>query len=326
MYHRHDQFTKNLLRDALTRAGDAETEVPVTVAPQSIDVYCVPDPARAAERAQMGLLGELAEEPSLFEPFRNTPSLNRVQECLRKQLNWRHELKRRAQAAAHAATDSVLEEEAPAEEAPEEVPGEDPRKTMPLPTLVVISPGRPETVLREYLCRRKRRGVYHSAARGLKLWVVVLAELPRTRKTLLLRLLGKGRVLQAALADLARLPYEAWEQSIATPLLLHFQIETAASATNEEDDVSAEIQAWYEEYQRKLRAEVRNEVRAEERKEGRAEEAARAVLTALRVRGIAVPGAARKRILAQKDPERLERWHELAIVAASVAEVLDEPS
>ena len=65
---------------------------------------------------------------------------------------------------------------------------------------------------------------------------------------------------------------------------------------------------------------------AEGRAEGRAEEAARAVLTALRVRGIAVPEATRERILAEKEPERLERWHERAILAASLAEVLDEPS
>jgi predicted transposase/invertase (TIGR01784 family) len=53
---------------------------------------------------------------------------------------------------------------------------------------------------------------------------------------------------------------------------------------------------------------------------------ARAVLTVLRVRGIAVPDAARERILAEKDPARLERWHERAILAASVAEVIDESS
>jgi hypothetical protein len=53
---------------------------------------------------------------------------------------------------------------------------------------------------------------------------------------------------------------------------------------------------------------------------------ARAVLTVLRVRGIAVPDAARERILAEKDPARLERWHERAILAASVAGVIDEPS
>jgi hypothetical protein len=62
------------------------------------------------------------------------------------------------------------------------------------------------------------------------------------------------------------------------------------------------------------------------RTEGRAEEAARALLTVLRGRGFAVPDAVRERIVAQKDPEQLERWLEKAIVAASVAEMLDEPS
>ncbi len=62
------------------------------------------------------------------------------------------------------------------------------------------------------------------------------------------------------------------------------------------------------------------------RTEGRTEEAAHAVLTVLRARGLAVKDADRERILAQKDPERLERWLEKAAVAASVTAVLDEPN
>jgi hypothetical protein len=61
-------------------------------------------------------------------------------------------------------------------------------------------------------------------------------------------------------------------------------------------------------------------------RELREQATARAVLTVLRVRGIAVPEAARERILAQNDPARLEGWLEKAALAASVAEVLDEPS
>ena len=59
---------------------------------------------------------------------------------------------------------------------------------------------------------------------------------------------------------------------------------------------------------------------------GRIEEAARAVLTVLRVRGLAVSDVARERILSQKDPERLEHWLEKAAVAPSVATVLDDPN
>jgi len=65
---------------------------------------------------------------------------------------------------------------------------------------------------------------------------------------------------------------------------------------------------------------------AQGRAEGRTQEAARNLLSVLRVRGIAVPDGARERILAETDPERLERWLDKAVVAASVNEVLDEPS
>jgi hypothetical protein len=60
--------------------------------------------------------------------------------------------------------------------------------------------------------------------------------------------------------------------------------------------------------------------------QGEATARAQDVLTVLRVRGIVVPEAARERILAEKDPARLERWHERAILAASVADVIDDPS
>lgn len=65
---------------------------------------------------------------------------------------------------------------------------------------------------------------------------------------------------------------------------------------------------------------------AKGRAEGRTEQAGRSLLTVLRVRGITVPDAVRERILAQKDPERLRRWLEKAIVAASVQAVFDEPN
>ncbi len=66
--------------------------------------------------------------------------------------------------------------------------------------------------------------------------------------------------------------------------------------------------------------------RAEGEAQGEATARARDVLTVLRVRGIAVPDAARERILAQNDSARLECWLEKAAIAASIAEVLDEPS
>ena len=80
------------------------------------------------------------------------------------------------------------------------------------------------------------------------------------------------------------------------------------------------------EYQSDFAKKYYGQGRMEGRTEGLAEGEAQAVLTVLRARGIAVPEAVQQRILAQKDPERLERWLQRAAVAASIADVLDEPS
>ncbi len=194
---------------------------------------------------------------------------------------------------------------------------------VPFPMLVIVGPGRPETVFRGYGFQQERddrqqeRAGLYLAPYELKLRIVVLAELPRTRETLLLRLLGSGRVLGEALDDLEELPDDALEKRIAHPVLLHYHGKAEESATDEEDDVSAEIQAWYEDYQRKQQ---------KLRDEALRQRSARAVLTVLRVRGIAVPESAHERILAEGDLERLERWLERAAVATSVDEVIDESS
>jgi hypothetical protein len=313
MHNQADQFSKSLLRDALSCASVAApgTEVEVVAATQKIDVYAEPDPARAAEREKMGLLGELFEAPSLFEPFHSTPGLPPIRRVLCKQLTWHHELGRRALVAARAAartagrlapevTEAELEAGAP--------------ESVPFPWLVVISRGRPDTVIAMYGCKEVRRGV-HEAVPGLQMRVVVLAELPRTRETLLLRLLGAGPLVAAALDDLRALEADAWEKSVVAPLLVHFRLAKHGKLeTDEEQDVSAEIQAEFEEFKREVRAKERGE------------QAARSVLTVLRVRGIAVPDAARERVLAQKDPERLERWLEKAVLATFLGEVIDDPS
>jgi hypothetical protein len=80
------------------------------------------------------------------------------------------------------------------------------------------------------------------------------------------------------------------------------------------------------EYQSDFAKKYVGQGRVEGRSEGRVEEAARALLIVLQARSIAVPEATREKILAQKDPERLEGWLEKAVVAPSIAEVLDDPS
>ncbi len=128
--------------------------------------------------------------------------------------------------------------------------------------------------------------------------------------------MAAGPGLADALADLAALREDAHERAVAEGVVVHLQDRLArkASRTPEEEELIVTIQGGFK------------EARALGRAEGEAIARARAVLTVLGVRGIAVPDAARERILAQKDPERLERWLAKAIVAASVGDMIDVPS
>ena len=115
-----------------------------------------------------------------------------------------------------------------------------------------------------------------------------------------------------AIDDLGALPEDAHERAVAEQILLRLRrtLSNKSKPTLEEQEFIVSMRDTW----------------ASARALGRAEEAARAVLTVLRARGIDLPKAARDRILAQKDPERLGRWLEKAVTAASIAEVLDEPS
>ena len=154
----------------------------------------------------------------------------------------------------------------------------------------------------------------------LRIGLVVASELPRDRSTLLVRFMAAGPLLAGAIAELAALPEGAHERAVAEQILVDLQemLGKKPSPTPQEEEFIVSMQSTW--------ARARKEGRDEGRDEGRTEEAARNLLAVLRVRGIAVPDATRERILAQKDPERLERWLETAAIAASVDEVLREPS
>ncbi|CAN97889.1 hypothetical protein sce7720 [Sorangium cellulosum So ce56] len=245
MRSRFDAFGKNVLRETLALTGGADTEVEVIATSQTMDIWYVPDPARAALRAELGLLGELAAEPCQFELFHDTPGPAELRGCVRKQLHWHHELERRAGGA-------VL-----------------------FPRLCVLSSGRPATVLDAFgFAPVPGRAGLYQAAPGWRIDVVVIAELPRTRDTLLLRLLGAGAVLRDAIHELVALPDDAWERGIALPWLLRLRFEVPAEPSArtaedvEEEEIVTEVQQWFEQLKQSLRDEARREALLEGRKEG----------------------------------------------------------
>jgi Domain of unknown function (DUF4351) len=302
MHNRDDLFIKAILAMALSRAGRAETEVEVVPAgAQRIDVYSVPDPALAGELADMGLLGELGAEPAMFEPFSDTPGLREVRACFRKQLVWHHELERRARAAAGDAAGEDAE----------------PPRPVPFPAIVILSPGRPETVLEAYRFETVRPGLY-TVAPGFAVRIVVLSELPRTRETVLMRL-GSEKLRADAIAEILRMPHDAWERKTAEPLLVKFDFGPSRAANPEEMMNIAEIQQQVEEARQMLRDEGR---RIGER-QGERQGERRLLLRMLRSQFGELPQPVVARIEAA-EPDELEGWGERVLTAKSLAEVFGD--
>jgi len=303
MQPRLDQYAKNLLRDALSLASIMpETEVEVLAATQKIDVYATPDPTREKERQELGLLGELSSAPSMFEAFSQTPNLQRTRRCLSKQLAWHHELLRRARVAAGKDAKQDDEEEDTCDESGEPVP---------FPRLIVISTGRPKTVLSVYAGAAVSPGVYY-LVEGLCTCVVVTDELLETRETLLLRLMGGKKVRDKAIAELMALPTNACERNIAAPLLVHFRFDLGLSATKDGEPMSAAIRAWFEEYKDELRQEAFDK--------GRVEGERAILLRQLRLRFGEVPPKWKAYVDVVGSPV-LERWSERILSAQTLDDV-----
>lgn len=296
MRNRFDQLGKQIGREALGPSGPTIVHDEISPDAQHADIRHEPDPARAAERARLGLLGRLASIPCLIEIYGHAPDGAEFRACLCKHIAFWQQRARKARAHRKQRQAEAFVE----------------------PSLWVIAAGAPAAIMTKLKLDPAPHwpaGVYFFGEDVLRVGLVVASELPRDRSTLLVRLMAAGPLLPRALEDLRALPAGAHERAVAEQILLSLRHALGDEpSTAEEQEFIVIMQSTWTQAEEQGRA------------EGRAEEAVRNLLTVLRVRGIAVPDAARERILAQKDPKRLERWLERAVVAASITEVLVEPN
>ena len=321
MHHPYDDLAKKVGKGALSASGPTKVEHPISRSTLRADIRHDPDPARTAERAQLGLLGRIAEILCLIEIYGHAPDGGEWRACLIK----------------HFAHWDASRENAREKNRERKAKGQDPELFTP-PMLWIIAAVFSAPMLRKLKVKTRAgfpKGVYFHGEDLYRVGIVVASELPRDRATLLVRIMAGGPLLPDAIAELARLPEDAIERGLVEGAVVDLEraLGQKPRRTAGEEEIVAMVQGTFTEARRMGRDEGRTEGRTEGRIEGRTEgriegEAAarvRDVLTVLRVRGIIVSDADRERILAEKDPARLERWHERAILATSVAEVMEEP-
>ena len=196
-------FAQGVADGALRKTGVIAFEHPVASGDLAIDIWFQPDPGLEALRCSAGLLGRLASVVCVIDPFSEAPRLHHVNDCIARVFLLHRLLRRRARG------DRAGDEDA---------------SKVAVPRLVMVSAGRPETAMVGWamapMCGGDwpASGLYASAAPSGP-WLVVVPELPRTRDTLLVRMMGRDETLRAAIDDLDALEADAPERHIVAPLL-----------------------------------------------------------------------------------------------------------
>jgi hypothetical protein len=287
-----DQFGKQMVREAIDGRCAVESDAEVPVDTRRIDLWITPPEAGVSLPEYLGLLGRIISGCVTLEFFHNTPGAEELHVCLLKHGEFRHFLSRR-------------------------------KTLLPLPIQWVISSGRPDAGIDSLGFRPVIGGlvgIYESPPRHCTRLVVV-SELPVTRDTLLVRLLGAGSVLKRAIAELQALPVEASERRLALPILLalHLTVSTDPSQqTSDDQEFLMNTQEIVETWHRKTFEEGREEGLQQGLEQGER----KVLLRQLRRRfGAQVDGEIERRVAAAPG-EQIEIWAERVLSAATLAELL----
>ncbi|MBO1347997.1 MAG: hypothetical protein EBE86_011610 [Hormoscilla sp. GUM202] len=227
----HDRFAKDCLEELLKSLGQFQAPLEVKDEPRQIDAWFVPDPSSQAQRSRLGLLGSIVEKECLLEPVRAQLSPIEIRNCLRRQLIFYGELQRRA--AREKREKRTLSESE-------------------FPMLWILCPTVSESVLSQFGAKEKEgwpEGVYF-APDGYKLAIVVINQLPATRETLWLRILGKGQVQQQAFKELSDLPKdEPLRKNILELVgMWYSNLQKKEATTSEEQELIMELSSAYLEW------------------------------------------------------------------------------
>ena len=184
----------------------------------------------------------------------------------------------------------------------------------PAPRLWILTAGRPAKALDElgFVHDATWPWGVHRCAPGFLVKLIVVSDLPVTRDTLLLRVLGAGPVLKAAIAELAALPTDAPERSVVLPIVLRLWGERDGTDQSAEDeDFYMSTEAIVQQWERDLL------------EKGALKGIRDTLMRQLRTRFGALDAASESRV-AEATVDELNRWTERVIAAERIDDVFTE--
>ncbi|MCC5639899.1 DUF4351 domain-containing protein [Nostoc sp. CHAB 5844] len=210
----HDQFSKDYLEELLKPFGQVQAPSRVAAEVREIDVLFTPIPTKTANLATLGILGKMATISAIFEPFRNSASIDEISDCISKL----SEVKSAMQREAKRNKTKIID--------------------LKIPQLWIVTPTASKSIISGFGGQIKLewdKGVYF-LPKHFRTAIVVIHQLPCTQETLWLRILGRGRVQQRAIDELTKLPANHPFQRVTLELLYSLQQNLSINQNIEVDD------------------------------------------------------------------------------------------
>ncbi len=219
----HDDFAKAYLIELLKHIGTVNANAPFKSETRTADLWLELDPQLAAQRSQLGLLGELLTGNALIEVFRNPATPIEIRACQGKLCSREWELLRQAKR-----NDISLAE-------------------AELPYLWLLMPTASQAIRQGFgLVPTTVPGVYQFPSLQ-RIGVVVIHQLPKTPDTLWLRVLGRAGEQQSAIAEFTQQPAVSPLHASIEELLADYRagLEAQRSLTSEEEELVMNLSAAY---------------------------------------------------------------------------------
>ena len=195
---------------------------------RQIDIWFIPANSPEVDPSQFGLLGAIVEKECLLEPVRAQLSQIEILNCTRRQLIFYGYKERIAGRKKKTLTEADLT------------------------PLWILCPNVSPEILSLFGAKGKKGwpvGVYFGME-GYKLGIVAINQLPQTRETLWLRMLGKGSVQKRAFEELKQLPVtdDLRRNILEVVGMWYSTLQGKQDKSTEEEDLIVELSTAYIEF------------------------------------------------------------------------------
>jgi Domain of unknown function (DUF4351) len=239
----HDLFAKQHLEALLEPMGVVSSSHKVISETREVDVWFVPNPDEEDLLEALGLLGQMAKQSCILEPFRKAIQSPEILSCIGKLIDLSEELRRQAKRSKRTFSESAR------------------------PRLWLLSPTVSKPVLESFGSVKQEgwpAGCY-GLPTAFRTGVIAIHQLPVNEQTLWLRLMGRDTVQRQAIAELLALPktHPMKQRTIEHLAVLRINIETRDNLNEDERDLAMNLTPVYEEWRQKTLEEGKQEGRQE---------------------------------------------------------------